>query len=502
VTFMRILFIYPNLYAQIGFNYGVAFLSAVLKQQGHETALLNVNDKLGYPLDLERIWRDVRKFDPDIVGFSIVTNQYQYAADIARSLRERTNVPMVAGGVHVTMAPEEVLSDGAFDYACVGEGEHALAELVERIADGQPTDDIPNIWARKNGELVRNPVRPFVSVTELPPKNYDVFDFQHMTDAKDGWVGVMASRGCPFRCTYCFNHKIVELYQRDTGLKGRKLNYVRHHPVEDVIAELKMLVGKYARVKMFIFDDDLFTYDRTYLLEFARRYRNEMDVPFVCNAHPRVFDDEMAQALKDAGCALLKFGLESGSESVRRNILRRHMSNEDIARAFETAHRCGLDTSAFVMFGFPHETIEDINMTLDLLATVSPTRMRWAIFFPYVNTEAYQISADGGFIDFDKMRKLSSFMYESCLDFGAEQNLFIKKLQKTFPWQVNARLGGDCGHVYGSLVDAVDKLAEQDFALVADQIISFDGALSRVLSAAGVPHYEVKYNEFMAVKAP
>ncbi len=227
MTFMRILFIYPNLYAQIGFNYGVAFLSAVLKQQGHETALLNVNDKLGYPLDLERIWRDVRKFDPDIVGFSIVTNQYQYAADIARSLRERTNVPMVAGGVHVTMAPEEVLSDGAFDYACVGEGEHALAELVERIADGQPTDDIPNIWARKNGELVRNPVRPFVSVTELPPKNYDVFDFQHMTDAKDGWVGVMASRGCPFRCTYCFNHKIVELYQRDTGLKGRKLNYVR-----------------------------------------------------------------------------------------------------------------------------------------------------------------------------------------------------------------------------------------------------------------------------------
>jgi hypothetical protein len=253
---------------------------------------------------------------------------------------------------------------------------------------------------------------------------------------------------------------------------------------------------------MFIFDDDLFTYDRTYLLEFARRYRNEIDVPFVCNAHPRVFDKEMAQALKEAGCALLKFGLESGSERVRRDILRRHMSNEDISRAFETAHRSGLDTSAFVMFGFPHETVEDINMTLDLLARVAPTRMRWAIFFPYVNTEAYQISADGGFIDFDKMRKLSSFMYESCLDFGTQQNLFIKKLQKTFPWQVNARLGGESGRLYGNLVDAVDRLEEAEFPRFAEQMIGFDGALSRVLSAAGVPHYEIKYNEFMAVKAP
>ena len=499
---MRILFIYPNLYAQIGFNYGVAFLSAVLKQRGHETALINVNDRLSYPLDLERIWRDVRAFEPDLIAFSIVTNQYRYATEVARFLRERTSTPMIAGGVHVTMAPEEVLSAGLFDYACVGEGEDALAELVERLETGEPTDGVRNIWARKNGELVRNPVRPFSNLAELPTKDYEIFDFQHMIDAKDGWVGVMASRGCPFRCTYCFNHKMVELYQRDTGLKGRELNYIRHHPVEDVIAELKTLIDRYERITMFIFDDDLFTYDRAYVLEFCRRYRDEIDVPFVCNAHPTVFDDEVAQALKNAGCALVKFGVESGSERVRRDILRRHMSNDQIAGAFGTAHKAGLDTSAFVMFGFPHETIEDVGMTLDLLARISPTRMRWAIFFPYIGTEAYRISEEGGFIDLDKMRQLSSFMYESCLDFGSEHNLFMRKLQKTFPWHVNARRGDTCGELYANLARAVDELAENEFSRLADRIRGFDAALSRVVTAAGVPHYEIKYNDFMAVKAP
>jgi hypothetical protein len=141
-------------------------------------------------------------------------------------------------------------------------------------------------------------------------------------------------------------------------------------------------------------------------------------------------------------------------------------------------------------------------MTIDLLARISPTRMRWAIFFPYVNTEAYRISNEGGFIDFEKMRTLSSFMYESCLNFGPEQNLFIKKLQKTFPWHVNARLDGGSAAVYKNLVDAVNGLGEGAFDQVADQVVSFDKALSRMVSAVGLPHYEIKYNEFMAVKAP
>jgi len=102
---VRVLFIYPNLNAQIGFNYGVGYLSSFLKSHGHETGLLNINDRLGYDFDLERILADVRAFEPDLIGFSVVTNQYSYTKKIAEALRNPTSVPLVIGGVHATMAP-------------------------------------------------------------------------------------------------------------------------------------------------------------------------------------------------------------------------------------------------------------------------------------------------------------------------------------------------------------------------------------------------------------
>ncbi|MFQ6079142.1 MAG: cobalamin-dependent protein, partial [Thermodesulfobacteriota bacterium] len=120
---MHVLFIYPNLNAQIGFNYGVAFLSAVLRRHGHVTRLLNINESLGYPLDLERVVSDVKAFSPDLVGFSVVSNQFQYALEIAKAIRSHTEAPFVCGGIHATMAPHEVLKMGIFDYVCLGEGE-------------------------------------------------------------------------------------------------------------------------------------------------------------------------------------------------------------------------------------------------------------------------------------------------------------------------------------------------------------------------------------------
>ena len=498
---MRVLFIYPNLNCQIGFNYGLGQMSAILKQAGHETGLLNVNDKLGFAMDLGRIKREALAFKPDLIGFSAVTNQYPNALRIAQALKPVLPVPFVGGGVHFTMAPELAMEDGAWDFICVGEGEGALLDLVERLGQGQPADDIPNLVFRRDGKIIRNPVRPFVSVESLPPTDYELFDFQRMIDAKSGWVSLMASRGCPFRCSYCFNHRMVDIYRRDTGLTGRQLNYIRMRPPQDVADEVRHILDNYRNITMFIFDDDILTLKNDYLRELCHLYQEITTIPFVCNAHVRYFDEETAAILKDAGCRMVKFGLESGSPRVREQILHRRMSNDEIARAFATAHNAGLQTSAFVMLGLPDETMDDLDLTIDLLARIRPSRFRWSVFFPFVNTDAYEMSLEGGHINQDKLVSLSNFMEESCLDFGPEQNLRIRKLRRTLPWEVNVRAGFE-PETYAPLLREIAGMDAQSWDAVEGGFPARDKALSKRLKANARTHYAIKYNDFMAIREP
>ena len=498
---MRVLLVYPNLNCQIGFNYGLAHISAVLKKHGHETRLLNVNEKLGFPLDLCRIRREVTEFRPGLIGFSVVTNQYAAATQIAESIKLCCSAPTLCGGVHGTMSPEAVLEDACWDFVCVGEGEGATLDLVERLEQGAPAEDLPNLASRRNGRLVRNPVRPFVPLAELPPKDYEMFDFQQMIDAKDGWVGIMATRGCQFRCTYCFNHRMVDIYRRDTGLSGKALNYIRRRRPSDVAAEIEHLLTRYRNITTFIFDDDILTMEKGYLRELCERYRRVTRIPFVCNAHVKAFDDDVAAILKSAGCRMVKFGLESGSPRVREQIMHRRMGDDEIAAAFCAAHRAGLETSAFVMLGLPGETMADLDQTIDLLARIRPSRFRWSIFFPYVNTDAYDMSVEGGYIDFVELERLTNFMESSCLDFGPEQNLRIRKLRRTLPWEVNVR-AGLCPEVYSGRLRAIAEMQADAFAAVEDDLPDEDESLSASLAATRGGHYAIKYNPFMAVLEP
>jgi radical SAM superfamily enzyme YgiQ (UPF0313 family) len=503
---MKVLFIYPNLNAQVGFNYGIAFLSACLKDRGHTTALINMNEQIGHRFDragpdLARVREEVSAFAPDLIGFSVVTNQYRFAREIACDIKSYCDAPIVCGGIHPTMDPEGVLHDECFNYVCIGEGEHAIAELADALENGRPTTEIENIWCKSNGTIIKNRVRPFVSLESLPRKDYEIFDFQKMIDVKDGWVGIMSSRGCPFSCTYCFNHRLRELYQRDLNCSASKLNYIRRHPVSDVIEEIEELLSSYQNINTIIFDDDLFTMNKEYLKDFCKEYGSRISVPFVCNAHVKAFDEEAAAYLKEAGCRIVKFGLESGSERVRREILNRRMSNDDIERAFATAKRFGFHTSAFVMIGFPHETAEEVYETIELLGRIQPGRFRWSIFFPYVNTRAYEIALEGGFIDFDKLDRLTNFTDESALDFGPNHNFFLKKLKTTFPWHVNARSGFSSSSLYARLLEHVDKIEPGYWPEFESSIIRFDEDISRTLTLSREPHYNYRYNLFTAVRS-
>ncbi len=496
---MRVLFVYPNAGSQLGFNYGLAHMSAVLKQAGHQVKLIHLAEELGPLPDEAKLQAVVRTYDPGIIGFSVVTNQWHYAEQTASWIRKQTRVPMVCGGIHATVAPEQVLGSGLFDYVFVGECDTAFLEFVTTIEQGGDPSGIRNLGFLKDGGLHMNPVRPFPDLEPLPMKDYRIFDFQRLIDEKNGWVGLMASRGCPFQCTYCFNHIIVKKYRAELGVKFSELNYIRHFSVSEMIAEIQYLLDHYKNIKMFIFDDDLFTYNADYLTAFCKAYQKICRIPFVVNAHVHFFDRKRARALAKAGCKIVKFGLESGSPRVRKEIMRRYTSNKDIAQAIGYAKDEGMHTSCFVMIGLPGETRENVMETISLLAQAKPGRFRWTYFYPYPGTEAYTISEQGGYIDFEKKEKLVNFTDTTCLDFGPEQNLFLKKVGRVMNWFVNAQPQMDCSNVYKQRIDELLALDEASWEAVEDTLEAEDKRLSAQMVQTGKTHYAIKYNRFMGV---
>lgn len=496
---MKILFLYPNAGSQLGFNYGIAHISAVLKQAGHDVALWQLCDEIE-PLPTERQFIGRLKQEAaDIIGFSVVTNQWPYAKKLAAWARKASDAILVCGGIHTMAGGAEILQSKAFDYIIRGEAEEAFAELVDKLAKDQDPSGVKNLGRLINGSLRLNPLRSLPDLKKLPFKDYEIFDFQKIIDAKNGWTGLMASRGCPFSCTYCFNHQLVSSYREDLGCSFKGLNYIRHFEVEQMIHEIEYLLNRYRNISMFIFDDDLFTFYRDYVRKFCTAYKKISSLPFVVNAHVGFFDEKRARYLADANCSIVKFGVESGSERIRRQILQRRMKNEKIIQAIETAHQFGLHTSIFLMIGLPRETHSDVMATIRLMAKAKPGRFRWSFFFPFPGTKAYELSEQGDYIDHQKMARMENFTDGSCLNFGPAHDLFLKKVGRIMPWFVNAYSDLAVADFYRQKVTEILALDEKSWEKRTVQIEQEDREISDNFVRQSLSHYAIKYNRFMGV---
>ena len=503
---MRVLFLYPNIDCPPGINHGIAAMSGVLKSRGHEVGLIHVCDNLWELPTTEQVLDRIEAFRPDIVGFSAMSQQYAWCKGVSRALRERRpDLPQAIGGVHCTMVPDEVTADDLWDWVFVGECDDSFPELVDRMRDGGDRGTVPGTRIPKRfsptGEVIANPVGAFPDLASLPETDYGLFDIDHIVGQKNGWMGLITSRGCPYKCTYCFNMEIVDLYRDEGGARSVK-DYLRTYPVERMVEEIRLLKERHPGIRTLIIDDDLFTLNKKYVHAFTKAYKESgVGLPYVVNAHVQCFDDAMAKALADSGCIILKFGLESGSDRVRREVLWRYMTNAQIEATTKHAHRHGLHTSAFVMFGLPKETREDIYETLRLCAKIKLGRFRWAIFYPFPGTAGYTISKDLDLIDWDKWSGMGNYFDASCLKFGADHDLFLEKLGALCPWYVNALTDWPCARTYTDLVREVEAMDRETFRRRRAELVRMDREMSEEFLRLGVPHYSIRYSHVMGVRS-
>jgi radical SAM superfamily enzyme YgiQ (UPF0313 family) len=389
---MKITFIYPDLSkgARGKFYAGLGSLAAVAAREGFETDLIHVTSPVSEGAFRNRLLES----KPGLVAVSATTNMFGWAARLARwSKAAHPDVPVIVGGIHPTLEPLETLNEAAFDAAAIGEGELTLVEAARRVEAGGSFADVAGLWTRAaDGSIRENPLRPLVDdLDSLPFPDREIFGFRRLVDfTKNRRATLMASRGCPYTCNYCANRALRELLSGG----GR---YVRFRSPQNVVAEAVEIRRRYPGVTNLVFHDDILLLDKEWFGEFTARYAREVGLPFSMNGRANLIDEEGLRLAREAGCRSIALGVESGSESTRREVLGRAMSDETIERAFRLCHEAGIAPMSFNMVGVIGEGPEGVLATAKLNARLRPSGgVQVSIFYPYPGTALYETAKAEG----------------------------------------------------------------------------------------------------------
>jgi radical SAM superfamily enzyme YgiQ (UPF0313 family) len=362
---------------------GPMYISALLKKHGHDCRLIIVSESRDYI-------REVIDFDPDLIAFSTMTGPHKWVLATAAAIKKSLNKPIILGGTHPTFFPE-IIHEPSVDMICMGEGEHAALELADKLDKGEDISRIQNLWVKKDGVVTKNGLRLLTeNLDELPFPDRSLYDDCKLLRSVPA-MKFLTGRGCPYRCTFCFNHKFNQMYR---GL-GR---VVRKRGVDSLIQEIKETSLAYG-LKLIRFPDDTFTANRRWLLEFLQKYKKEINLPFTGLGRANELNDDVVKMLKYSGCLNIYFGVETGNEALRNQILKKNLTNEQIINAAGLLRKYKVKFGTYNMFGLPDETLSLAFETINLNRKIKPDYTINNVFQPYPKTEIADYAVEQGMLN-------------------------------------------------------------------------------------------------------
>ncbi len=417
---------FVSLAASEALAHGVISLAGSLRHHGHQVSLVQ-------GADVPALARDPRVRAADVLALSSTTGLHRVYVPWARELKRCfPGKAVVLGGPHATFFPE-VIEQAPFDGVCLGEGEESFPELLGALEGGlRRAPD--GWWIRTDGgrgEVLRGRPRPPIEdLDRLPPPAHDLFYEARPDYRRTPNKAFLATRGCPFRCTYCFNRTLNE---RHRALGGRLLRTTDPERVCDEVLEVRRRWG----VRLVWFLDANFVADRPWLEAFAAVYRRRVGLPFMCKLRPERATPRIVKTLVGAGCVAVGVGIESGSERLRREWLGRPISDAAILDGCGRLKRAGVRVLSFSMLGIPTETLDEALRTVALNVACGVDFAAATILQPYPGTELARRARAEGYWSGDVDGLDTSYFGDSPLAFPSERARHrVTNLQRLFSYAV------------------------------------------------------------------
>jgi anaerobic magnesium-protoporphyrin IX monomethyl ester cyclase len=379
---------------------GVLVLGALARRRGYRVHLIDAKQPGS---SVEAVSEQIAALQPDYLGISATTISVTNGARIAAHVKARQpGVVTILGGAHVSAIPERTLAAfPSIDYGIVGEGEHALFELLARLERGATLDDAPGVVCRRDGAIRANARAPYIDdLDTLPLPAWDLLpDFPYrfqpslFTYPRTPVATLITSRGCPFSCSFC-----------DRSTSGKK---GRTHSVGYVVGMCRHLVER--GVRHIIFVDDLFTVRKQRVVDLCHAFLDEgFTFSWSCNSHPNLLDLETMRLMRRAGCWQIAYGIESGSQRVL-DVVKHEVRIPRMRETLRMTRAAGIRTKGYVMIAHPTEGLDSLAETAEFLRTVELDLCQITKFTPYPGTPAYPtIHAQGTFQeDWERMNAMN-----------------------------------------------------------------------------------------------
>jgi len=402
---MRILLISPMI-AQVKTHppLGLCYIQSCLDKAGYTDS--KIVDAYNSYDEIKKIIKD---YNPDIVGISCFTMYRGSSFKLAKLTKKiKPDVKIILGGPHATFMWEQIMKNFDFvDFIVVGEGEITTIQLVEALDKGLPLKDVKGIVFRKNGKVIKTGQRPFIkNIDRIPFPSYRDINFADYAVAKSlehhrkskchgcpGYcaierkAGIITSRGCIFDCNFCANVKFWSRKWRPRSAKN-------------VVDEIEWLYKNH-NIEFFTFYDDIFTNDPKRVIKICKEIiKRKLKIRWYVETRVDRVSKEVFEWMKKAGCIMVQFGVESGSEKILRNVNKK-ITRKYIINAFKLAKEVGLKTEMFLMVGNPGETKETIDETKGLIDMLKPDVLVAYLTRVLPSTRLYEMAKQKKLIDDD-----------------------------------------------------------------------------------------------------